>query len=372
MKSSFRIARFKGIDIRVHITFALVLIWVALDWGVWRGLGLEGALYGLVVTSLLFVFVTLHEIGHSLVARHYGVAVRDITLLPIGGMARIEGEMSRPAHEFWMALAGPAVNIAFAAILGAVAIPVLGWRSLSGWSALLSRLSGLSFERLLLDLIIANAGLAAFNLLPAFPMDGGRVLRAFLASRIGELQATRIAVRVGQGLAVLLGLGGVLGGGFNLMLIALFVFSGGRQEWRATQVKTALRGVPASAALMRGGVMLSPDDPLARAIDVTLRSNQTDFAVFQQGHLVGVLTRESIAEGFQRHGPQVPVAHVMRTDFPVAQSNETLLDLQRKMEASGSSAITVVEGGRFLGLVTMEGLRRALQLFASQWRPVSA
>jgi len=371
LKSSFRIARVKGIDIRVHVTFALVLIWAALDWGVWRGLGLEGALYGLVLVGLLFLFVTLHELGHSLVARRYGVGVRDITLLPIGGVARIEGEMANPAQEFWMALAGPAVNIAMAAALGAVALPILGWHALSGWRVLVDRVTGLGFEKLLVDLLIANIGLAIFNLLPAFPLDGGRVLRAFLASRMGELDATRIAVRVGQGLALLLGLAGLVGGGVNLILIALFIFSGGQQEWRGTQVKVALRDVPASAALTRGGVVLSSTDPLARAIDITLRSPQTDFAVFDWDRLVGVLTREDVARGFQSYRPDVLVGQVMRTDFPVAQSNETLLDLKHKMDSSGSSAITVVEGTRFLGLVTREGIQNALRLFAARKQPAS-
>ncbi len=372
MNWSFPIAKVKGIEIRVHFTFALVLVWAALDWGVWQGLGLVGALYGVALISLLFLCVTLHELGHSLVARHYGVAVRDITLLPIGGLARLEGELARPAQEFWMALAGPAVNVALAAVLGAVTLPLLGWRALGGLGLLWSRLNGLGFERLLVDLLVANLGLALFNLLPAFPMDGGRVLRALLASRMGELDATRVATRVGQGLAVILGLLGLFGGGLNLALIAVFVFTGAEQEWRGAQLKTALRRVPASAALVRGGVSLSSYDPLARAIDVTLRSSQADFAVFDRGTLVGVLTREDVAEGFQRYGHNVLIGRVMRTDFPVAQSSDTLLDLQHKMQASGSSAISVIEGGRFLGLATLESVRKALWLLSTRrWRPIS-
>jgi Zn-dependent protease len=373
MNWSLPIAKVKGIEIRVHFTFALVLIWAAWDWGVQQGLGLAGALYGIALISLLFLCVTLHELGHSLVARHYGVVVHDITLLPIGGLARLEGELARPAQEFWMALAGPAVNVALATVLGAVALPLLGWRALGGLGLLWGRLNGLGAERLLVDLLSANVGLALFNLLPAFPMDGGRVLRALLALRMGELDATRLATRVGQGLAVILGLLGLLGGGLNLLLIAVFIFTGAEQEWRGAQLKTALRGVPASAALVRGGVLLSPYDPLARAIDVTLRSGQADFAVFDRGILMGVLTREDVAEAFQRYGHSVLVERVMRTDFPVVQANETLLDLQHKMQASGSSVISVIEGGHFLGLATLESVRNALRLFvARRWRPVSA
>jgi Zn-dependent protease/CBS domain-containing protein len=366
MNWSFPLAKVKGIRIQVHATFVLVLIWAALEWGVTRGLGPTGALYGIVFTSLLFLCVTLHELAHSLVAIHYGVQVRDITLLPIGGLARLEGELKRPTHEFWVAISGPAVNIVLAAVLGAVLAPWLGWHALTDLDLLLQRLNGFGWERLMVSLLTANVGLALFNLLPAFPMDGGRVLRALLASRMNELNATRIAMRIGQGMAVIIGLLGLATGALNWVLIAMFIFAGARMEWRGKQLRMAMQQVPASAALVRGGVLLSPDDLLARAIDITLRDGQTDFAAFDRGYLVGILTREDAAEGFRRYGANVPVQRVMRTDFPVAQTSDTLLDLQRKMEASGSSIISVTEGGRFLGLATLESVRKALQMFL-QW-----
>lgn len=369
MNWSFRIAKVKGIEIRVHATFALVLVWAAFNWGVGQGLGLTGALYGITLISLLFVCVTLHELGHSLVARHYGMTVRDITLLPIGGLARLEGEPARPAQEFWMALAGPTVNVVLAAMLGLVALPLLGWHAVGGLDLLWERLNQPGLARLLLDLVTANVGLALFNLLPAFPMDGGRVLRALLALRMGKLNATRIAARVGQGLGVLLGLWGLFSGGWNLALIAIFIFAGAEQEWRETQLKATLRQVPASAALARGGVLLSPVEPLAYAADVALRSGQTGFAVSDRGTLVGVLTRKDMAEGLQRYGPNTPVWRVMRTRFPVAQTSEPLLDLQRKMQASGSPVVSLIEGQRFVGLVTLEDIRNAFRsLAARQWR----
>ena len=372
MGTSLRIARIKGIDIRVHATFGILLLWAALEWGLWRGLGLMGALYGVVFIGLLFVCVTLHELAHSLVAQHYGVTVRGITLLPIGGVAYLEGKPERPAQEFWMALAGPAVNVVLAMLIGAVTVPLLGWRALDGFGALLSVLNGLGPERLLVDLLTANVGLAIFNLLPAFPMDGGRVLRSLLASRMDELDATRIAVRVGQGLAVLLGLAGLFTGSLSWLLIAAFVFFGAQQEWRESQLMTALRRVPASAALIRGGVVLAPYDPLARAIEVALKGSQADFAVFDRGYLVGLLTREDVSEGFRKYGPDVAVGQVMSTNLPVANAQGTLFDLQRKLKASGRSAISVMEEGRFVGLATLESVRNALRLFSTQqtWRPV--
>jgi Zn-dependent protease len=361
MNGSFLLAKVKGIKIQVHVTFVLILAWAAWEWGMTRGLGLTGALYGVIFTILLFLCVTLHELAHSLVARHYGMQVRDITLLPIGGLARLEGELTRPAQEFWMAIAGPAVNLVLAAVLGVI---VAFFNDVS-WS--LRHVDGLGLEMLLINLVTANAGLAIFNLLPAFPMDGGRVLRALLTLRMDELAATRIAMRVGQGLAVILGLLGIFTARLDLLLVAMFIYTGARIEWRGKQLRMAMQQVPASAALMRG-VVLSPYDPLGRAIDVTLRSGQADFAAFDQGYLVGVLTREDVAEGFQRYGANVPVQRVMRTGFPAAQIGETLFDLQHKMETSGSSVISLSEGSHFLGLATLESVRNALRLFL-QWGP---
>ena len=159
MGTSFRIARIKGIDVRVHVTFALALAWAALEWGLWRGLGVAGALYGVLLIGLLFVCVTLHELAHSLVAQRYGAVVRGITLLPIGGVAYLDGKPERPSQEFWMALAGPAVNIVLATLIGVITLPLLGWRALDGFGVLWSALNGLGPERLLVDLLTPYAGL---------------------------------------------------------------------------------------------------------------------------------------------------------------------------------------------------------------------
>ena len=370
MSGSFLLAKVKGIKIQVHVTFVLVLIWAAM-WGMGREPGMTGALYGVVLTSLLFLCVTLHELAHSLVALRYGVRVRDITLLPIGGLARLEGELSRPAHEFWVAISGPLVNLVLAGVLAVVTMPWLDWHSLADLGRLMVQSGGVGLDSLLIDLIKANAGLALFNLLPAFPMDGGRVLRALLASRMNDLHATRIAMHVGQAFAVFLGLMGILTSAWNLILVALFIFAGARMEWRGKQLRLAMEQVPASAALVRGGVVLSPHDPLGRAIEIALDGGQTDFAAFDRGYLVGVLTQKDMAEAFHRYGSNVLVERVMRTDFPVAQTSDTLLDLQRKMEASGSPVVSLTESGRFLGLATLESVRKALQLFL-QWGPGKA
>ena len=368
MGGSFLLAKVKGINIQVHATFVLALAWAAWEWGIIQGLGPTGALYGIVLTCLLFLCVTLHELAHSLVAMRYGIKVRDITLLPIGGLARLENEPSYPAQEFWVAISGPAVNLVLAAVLGAITAPWLGWHSLADLGRLQRRLNEIGLERLLIYLMTANVGLAIFNLLPAFPMDGGRMLRALLALRLNELTATRIAMRIAQGLAALIGLLGLVSGSWSLVLVAVFIFGGARMEWRGKQLRLAMQQVPASAALMQGGVVLSPNDSLSRAIEVTLRDEQANFAAFDQGYLVGVLTRQDAVQGFRRYGANVLIQRVMRTDFPVAQASDTLLDLQHKMETSGSPVISVTENGRFLGLATLESVRNALRLFL-RWGP---
>ena len=375
MSGSIRIARVKGIDIRIHLTFGLVLLLGALDWGLWRGFGLEGALYGTIFTLLLFLCVTLHELGHSLVAIRHGARVRDITLLPIGGVARLEGEVEQPAHELLMALAGPAVNIALALVLGAVLLPLAGWEALSGLDSLLSGLAGLGPARLVLDLMVANVALALFNLVPAFPMDGGRVLRSLLTVRLGEVRVTKIAWRVGQAVALLMGLAGLLTGSLNLTLISLFVFGGGGTEYFGVQTRSLMRESPATAALAGGQIVLSPGVPLGRVAELMRSTGQENCPVVEERRLVGVLTEEDAAERLRTDGGGVTVDQVMRTDFATVDASGTLLDLHRAMELKGSTVATLVERGRFLGLATADSLRRALRRAAAAgraWSPGEA
>src|SRR5512147_1158685 len=220
MKWSWKIGTLAGIELRIHVTFLLLLGWVgAAHW--MSGKSLDAALNGLAFILALFGCVLLHELGHSLAARKYGIPTRDITLLPIGGVARLERMPEKPAQEFWVALAGPAVNVVIAALLFA-------WLNITNGWAPLSRLnvaSGPFLERLL----VANVWLVLFNLIPAFPMDGGRVLRAVLASRMEYVRATQIAAVVGQGLALVFGLIALFGNPM-LLFIALFVWIGASQE----------------------------------------------------------------------------------------------------------------------------------------------
>ena len=368
MSGSIRIARVRGIDIRVHLTFGLVLLLGALDWGVFRGYGLQGALYGGLFTVLLFLCVTLHELGHSMVAMRHGARVRDITLLPIGGVARLEGEVERPAHELLMAVAGPAVNIALAVLLGVVLLPLASWEASGGLDSLLSSLTELGAARMAGDLLVANFALALFNLLPAFPMDGGRVLRSLLAMRLGEVRATKIAWRVGQGVALLMGLVGILTGYLNLTLISVFVFGGGGSEYTSVRLRSLMKASPATAALTGGQAVVSPTTTLGSVFELANRTGQRSYPVVDRRRLVGILTQEDASQRFQTDGGNVPVGEVMRTDFATVDAGGTLHDLHRAMKSRGSTVATLVERGRFLGLATAESLRSALRLAAAAAR----
>src|SRR5690348_941287 len=189
MGRSLKIGSVRGIDVRLHITFPLIVLWAAFDWGAGTYLGWRGALYGIVLVLLLFVCVVLHELGHSLVAMHFGGRVKDITLLPIGGVAQMRRMPAKPIHELLVALAGPAVNIAIALVLG-----VVFWTAREGNIPIIWRVLRMAMrpgiEGVLVYLLLANAGMALFNLLPAFPMDGGRVFRALLELWTGHLKAT--------------------------------------------------------------------------------------------------------------------------------------------------------------------------------------
>lgn len=344
MKWSFKIGRIARIDVRVHATFFLLVAWVA-----WRSYAQGGtvhaALTGLLFVGLLFAIVVLHELGHALAARRFGISTRDITLLPIGGVARLEGMPERPRDELVVALAGPAVNVALAAILAAVAV-VLG----------VSVAPGAATDHPLALLVWINVALAVFNMLPAFPMDGGRALRALLAMRLSPVRATEIAARLGQGLALVLGLAGLFGNPL-LILIAAFVWLGARGETVAAQIKDALRGVSVGAAAIREFRALGPDDPIGWAVEHALRSLQRDFPVLEAGRIVGLLSHRDLLRGLTELGPDTTVAQAMDPS-PTTLPAEADLDrgLGLLQQSPGRCVLIVDAEGSLFGMLTIEAI----------------
>jgi len=350
----------RGIEIKMHVTFPLVLVWAAVQFGFLStgGFSLSGAAFGIVVTLFLFICVVIHELAHSLVAMRMGFPVRDIVLLPLGGLAQMERMPERPAQEFLMAIAGPLSNVAIAVLL-IVAGLLLGIDV-----QLRADLTHLGWADTLPYLIFTNIGLAVFNLVPAFPMDGGRVLRALLATVMPHARATAVAVKVGQGLAWILGLVGLWNGNFVWILIAIFVYSGAAQEGQMIQVKDVLQGLRVRHAFSRRALALSPADPVSRAADLTLESFQADFPVCDGGRLVGLLTHTDVIRALQQHRAETPVREVMQAKFPTIGLDDGLFEVLRQMAEAGLDALPVMDGEQFLGLLTRRDVNEVYQLLS--------
>ncbi len=360
MKWSFKLGAVSGIDIRIHFTFVFVVIWAAVQ-GVSGLGGIRGALFAAVSILLLFVCITLHELGHSLVARRLGVRVKDITLLPIGGVAQLETLPERPLHELLIALAGPAVNIAIAAGLALIVLPLGSTAALLNPGYLSYLLLGSrSLLALLIYLLGANLILALFNLIPAFPMDGGRVLRALLAMWTSYPRATRIATRVGQLMAVGLALLAFSSfGSISLVLVALFVFTGASYENQIVQARAAIRRLRVRHALPTHPIYtVATEDALTKVLEMSYRTYQYAFPVVQDGMLVGILSRDDLLAAFQRGDRDMQVAHVMQREFPAVSPDDMLLKAQQLIAQADVIALPVFDQGYFLGLISLEDINR--------------
>jgi Zn-dependent protease/CBS domain-containing protein len=346
MRWSWKLGEFRGIGVYMHATFLVLIVIVVM--GHWaEGNDLAKTLEGVLFVLAMFGCVVLHEFGHALTAARFGIRTRDITLLPIGGVARLERMPREPLQELWVALAGPAVNVVIAGVL-------LGWLWLTGGFAPLEQLSvasGPLVERLL----AVNVLLVAFNLLPAFPMDGGRVLRALLATRLEYTRATQIAASVGQGMALLFGLFGMFFNPF-LVFIALFVWIGAAGEASMARVAAALDGIPAARAMVTGFTALAPHDPLGRAVDQTLAGWQQDFPVVEDDRVVGILTQAGLLKSLAERGREAPVREVMQTDIRTVEASEMMETAFERMQSCACHTLPVVDRGRLVGLVTTQNV----------------
>ena len=352
MKWSWKLGRLAGIDVRVHATFFLLIAWVALLG--YQQLGTAaGAAAEVLFMLAVFASVVAHEYGHALVARRYGVQTREITLLPIGGVAQLERMPSEPKQELAIALAGPAVTVGLVVILW-VALAATG-RSTD--PSLLLRPNAAFFVRLLW----ANVLLAAFNVLPAFPMDGGRVLRAALATRMSYGRATRIAAEVGKAFALVFGIIGLFSNPW-LVLIALFVWLGAAGESAVAQTRGAFVGVPVERVMIRDVRTLAPGDPLARAVSEVLAGFQHDFPVIEDGRVVGVLTRGDLMRALAQHGPESKVADAMQREFETTEPSEELESAFVRLQACRCHTFPVVRAGRLEGVLTSENIGEYLMI----------
>ncbi len=367
MSWSFKLARIGGIDVKVHVTFILILLWVGYVWGINLKMGPGGALFGVVVTLLLFLCVLLHELAHSFVARRYGVTVRDIILLPIGGMAQMDKMPEKPGEELKMSLAGPLTNIVIVAIIIAFSL-LAKFDIITGIAEIYRNPSSVGWRELVPYMALANLFLGIFNLVPAFPMDGGRVLRALLALRLDYVKATKWAVNIGQGLAFLFGLFGVISANWLLFIIAVFIYMGARNEVQTVELKGALEGILVSQAMTRKLQVIEPQARLSQVIDISMETFQTEFPVVEGERLVGLLTEADLLAGFKKQGAESPVSQAMRTKFPVAKPGEPLFDAQQRMSLARLGAIPVVDDGKLVGLLTAQDVNKAYWLLPGKPR----
>jgi Zn-dependent protease/predicted transcriptional regulator len=352
VKWSWRLGRFAGIDVRVHATFLILLAWVALA-GYQAAGTAAGAVSGVIFILVVFASVVLHEYGHALTARRFGVETREITLLPIGGVAQLERMPREPKQELLVALAGPAVTVAIVIVLWIV----------------LTATGGPTSARALLEedapfltrLMWINIWLAAFNVLPAFPMDGGRVLRAALAMRMSYGRATHIAAEVGKGFALVFGIIGLFRNPW-LVLIALFIWLGAAGEAAVAQASSSFAGVLVEHVMIRDVRTLAASDPLSRAVNEVLGGFQQDFPVVEDGRVIGVLTRSDMVKALAQRGPDAPVGDVMQRAFEVAEPSEGLEDAFARLQACRCHTFPVVRGRQLVGVLTTENVGEFLMI----------
>jgi stage IV sporulation protein FB len=353
MRWSLNIGTIAGTAVRVHITFLLFLIWIFA--ANYASGGADAAWSGLLFMILLFACVVAHEFGHIFTARAFGVSTPDVTLLPIGGVARLERIPEEPRQEFLIAIAGPAVNVVIGFALILLAGAHLDPADLAVDSARISMIDRLAN---------VNLFLAVFNMIPAFPMDGGRVLRALLATRMGFTHATEVAASVGQATAFVLGFAGLLMGNPILIFIAIFVYLAATSEAHVVAMRAMSHGVPVTNAMMTQFAKLMPQAHVDEAVQTLLRTSQSEFPVVDAADKpVGLLGRADLIRALKQFGPDARVADVMTATVPTVDYRRCLEDALRLLQAKAAPAVAVVDGqGRLVGLVTSETIGEMMML----------
>ncbi len=358
MSWSVNIGSIAGTAIRIHVTFLLLLVAIFFA-GLAAG-SVNDAVNTVVFMVLLFACVLAHEFGHIFTARAFGVETPDVTLLPIGGVARLARIPEKPSQEFLIAIAGPLVNVAIAIVLMAVTPTQL---SPAHFAAMESP------KVSMIDRLAAvNLFLAAFNMIPAFPMDGGRVLRALLAIRLGHVRATEIAASVGQWIAFALGFAGLFPNPYfyspMLIFIAIFVYLAAASEAQMVALRAMSRDVPVTAAMVTRFATLTGDEHIDAAVETLLQTSQTEFPVVDSyQRLIGVVGRAEIIRALRQLGPSAPVSDVMVKDIPTIERSHRLEEAFRLLQEKSVPAVGVVDyTGRLIGLVTAETVGEMLMV----------
>jgi stage IV sporulation protein FB len=345
MRWSLHIARIAGIDVKIHVTFFLLLLFYGFFF--YGQGGAPAAVSAVVFILLVFLCVLLHEFGHAIAAKKFGIHTPDITLLPIGGVARLERMPEKPYEELIVAIAGPLVNVVIAALLWPfVSFPIS--------PAVLEKFSA----GLVAQIFLANLMLVFFNLIPAFPMDGGRILRALLAMRLDYARATGIAASIGQALAFTGGLIGLLIGKPLLVLVAIFVFFGAQNEAAHAEMRAISNGLRVCDAMVTRFEALPRQATLNAAIEAILHTSQRDFPVVNEnGDVVGIITIDSLKPAIERTGADTPLVEVMRTDVPAVDEAMFFDRAFQIMQQANTPMLPVLDRQRrLIGLFTPENV----------------
>jgi stage IV sporulation protein FB len=348
MRWSYTIARIAGTEVKVHVTFLLLLGWIAYDG--WLSEGPAAAVTYTLFFVAFFFCILLHEFGHITMARRFGVRTPDVILLPIGGVARLERIPEDPRQELLVALAGPAVTLAIIVVLF---LSILATGQAVAYGDPLAE-----HVPFLVRLLVVNAMVLAFNLVPAFPLDGGRVLRALLARRMGLARGTRIAGAIGQFFALALGVYGFLQSQPLMMLVAFFIFLGAGSEASAVATRVAGQGLDVSRMMVTQFRTVPVHASLQQAVDLLLSGEQREFPVVDNlGRTEGMLTRDNLIRGLSRLGPEGTVGEAMTASAPSVPPTLGFQEALERLRASGLPALPVVDaGGTLVGLLTMDNI----------------
>lgn len=350
MLQSFSIGQIRGIDLRVHPTFGIVLLWVVYNFGIARDGSIGTLVYGFVLMALVFVCVVLHELGHSFMAQEYGIRVRNITVFPFGGAAFIEQMPMKPRSEFMITIAGPAINVAIAAALFPLLFLFGVVRGYDSFGDYVGYLEEINPAGLVIYLFFANVMIVLFNLLPAFPMDGGRLLRAGLTSLFGRERATNAAVIIGMMCALALAVFGIWIREFLLPVIAIFVIVAAYGEGKSVQLESAMRRLRVGQFALWDSGGIGPALPLTAA----LRGGPRDMVVTDSGRVVGMLWRKDVLRALNGGAGARTVADVMDAFVLPVDVDASVYDVQRQMHATNRWAVPIVDGESYRGIFTVD------------------
>lgn len=357
MKANLSLGSISGIKIKVHWTFFFLIIWIAFD-ELKRGGTTESVLFNIAFILAVFLCVVLHELGHALTAKRFGVRTRKITLLPIGGMAILDKIPESPKQELLITIAGPLVNVIIAILLYFI-IPVQEFTDLNFGEAF-NVLSKFTLQNFLFYLYIANVGLAVFNIIPAFPMDGGRILRALLAMKMNRVKATQIAASTGQFIAVIFLLVGLLYNPF-LIFIALFVFLGAYGENQIVQQLSLLKGHNVEEAMLTDITTFNPEDSIAIVVKKIISGTENNFVVIENQSVIGLLYHEDIINNSNKN---IKVKDIMNTNYKAVKSSDDLKKVYNLIHSNVKTFFPVINQGKLIGAIDYTNLNEYIRLQA--------